>query len=546
MLRVLLNPLVILMLCLSLGFLLGRVKMRFFPANSTLATLVVAIIVNIVVRKFFSDSIQPLSLASEIQTLSFAFFSFVVGFSAGPNFWATVKDSGLKALLKQMLMPIAFCVFAFVAACAVLAVCKGGSQEQFCGLLAGALSQSTILEAVSRGGDPVAYGVAYIPGLIMMILFVQTIAPRILGISLLKSVKNHIDATRQTSSSAVLNIPAYRVQMRAYRIKKTATGIGTSIGEIEASAARRIEVVAVYPRAGEPLVDIGQMTRLNEGDVFVIIGDIRSSKDLTCGEFEEMSDERFHSEKIVFADIVLADERSGVFEALTGKGLLLRSIVRSGRILSEESFSELRGGDVLRVSGFSKNVDQFAREFGYLREESAPTDFVWLTFAIGIALILGSLSFGLVSLGAGCCALITGLILGCLNQRRPDVAHLPPAILLFLRSIGLNLFIAVMALNAKLVPEEVFSLGTLLIVFKSMVVVGVPVICTLLFGHYVLRLSPVVLLGGICGCGTCTPALNALEEETGSSVFTAAYTIPYVVANVLLTLMGCLAVRLVG
>ena len=40
-------------------------------------------------------------------------------------------------------------------------------------------------------------------------------------------------------------------------------------------------------------------------------------------------------------------------------------------------------------------------------------------------------------------------------------------------------------------------------------------------------------------------ALNALEEETGSSVFTAAYTIPYVIGNILLTIMGSIVVEFV-
>ena len=40
------------MFCLALGFLLGRVKCRYLPANSTLATLIIAIVINVLLREF--------------------------------------------------------------------------------------------------------------------------------------------------------------------------------------------------------------------------------------------------------------------------------------------------------------------------------------------------------------------------------------------------------------------------------------------------------------------------------------------------------------
>ena len=66
----------------------------------------------------------------------------------------------------------------------------------------------------------------------------------------------------------------------------------------------------------------------------------------------------------------------------------------------------------------------------------------------------------------------------------------------------------------------------------------------LIFGKYILKLNPVLLLGALTGAGTVTAALNALKEEADSTVPELGYTVPYAFANVLLTVWGTLIVYL--
>ena len=112
-----------------------------------------------------------------------------------------------------------------------------------------------------------------------------------------------------------------------------------------------------------------------------------------------------------------------------------------------------------------------------------------------------------------------------------------------MRTLGLNVFIASLALGAALTPSDIFNIKTLVILVQAMVVAFISIVGTFAFGRFVLRLEPIALLGAICGSGTCTPALNALEEETGSSAFTSTYTIPYVINNILLTMLGTIIIR---
>ena len=121
---------------------------------------------------------------------------------------------------------------------------------------------------------------------------------------------------------------------------------------------------------------------------------------------------------------------------------------------------------------------------------------------------------------------------------------MPKATLSFVRSLGLNLFIASGTLNASLELGSLFNPEMAKTVLGAALVCLIPLFLSLFFGRYVLKLDTVPLLGGLCGSGTCTAALTALEDGTDSRVFTAGYTPAYVLGNITLTLVGFLTMTL--
>jgi putative transport protein len=48
----------------------------------------------------------------------------------------------------------------------------------------------------------------------------------------------------------------------------------------------------------------------------------------------------------------------------------------------------------------------------------------------------------------------------------------------------------------------------------------------ILFGRYVLRMEPPIVLGACAGAGTITAALRAVQDEAGSSIPALGYTVP--------------------
>jgi putative transport protein len=83
------------------------------------------------------------------------------------------------------------------------------------------------------------------------------------------------------------------------------------------------------------------------------------------------------------------------------------------------------------------------------------------------------------------------------------------------------------------------------IVAAGMVVTVMPLAVGTMAARFIFKMSPLMILGGLAGAQTCTPGLNALREASGSNVGALAYTVPYAIGNILLTLWGPVIVAVV-
>ena len=83
------------------------------------------------------------------------------------------------------------------------------------------------------------------------------------------------------------------------------------------------------------------------------------------------------------------------------------------------------------------------------------------------------------------------------------------------------------------------------IVLAGMIVTVVPLAVGTVVSRYVLKMSPLMSLGGLAGAQTCTPGLNALREASDSNIGSVAYTVPYAINNILLTVWGPVVVAIV-
>jgi len=231
-----------------------------------------------------------------------------------------------------------------------------------------------------------------------------------------------------------------------------------------------------------------------------------------------------------------------------GRGVVLLKLVRGGQEIPFSGPTTVDRGDLLRLAGTRRDVERAGEALGYIERPTTATDVVF----VGLGIFLGGL-FGLLSVSVGGLplsltasggALIMGLVFGWLRSVRPTFGRIPEPALWVFDTIGLAVFIGVVGLTAG--PDFVAGLrrtGPSLLAVGFVVAV-IPHIAALLFGRYVLKMNPVILLGACAGAGTVTAALRAIQDEAGSKLPVLGYTVPYAIGNILLTAWGPVVVLL--
>lgn len=187
---------------------------------------------------------------------------------------------------------------------------------------------------------------------------------------------------------------------------------------------------------------------------------------------------------------------------------------------------------------------------GYADRPTSATDMVFVGTGIFLGGLVGLLSLVVwgvpLTLTASGGALVMGLVFGWLRSVYPFFGRIPePAIWIF-DTLGLCMFIAVVGLSAG--PSFISGLQTtgLTLVAVGLVSALLPHTLGILFGRYVLRMEPLIVLGACAGAGTITAALRAVQDEAGSSIPALGYTVPYAIGNILLTAWGPVLVAMMS
>jgi putative transport protein len=231
-----------------------------------------------------------------------------------------------------------------------------------------------------------------------------------------------------------------------------------------------------------------------------------------------------------------------------GQGIILNKITRASQELPFEPNTIIHRGDILNVSGRPADIERTAAAIGYKQLSLLETDLVFVGVGILVGALIGLLSVTVaginITLSTSGGALVMGLFFGWLHSRRPVVGFIPEAALWIFDSLGLSTFLGIVGLAAGPTFISGLSHTGLSILATGLVVSVLPHIVGLLFGRYILKMSPLVLLGAQAGAGTTTTALKAIQDAAGSKIPVLGYTIPYALGNILLTAWGPVIVSL--
>ena len=550
------NPELAIFLTLALGFAVGRLRIGSFTLGTVVGTLLAGVLVG-------QLNVQ---VPAVVKTVFFDLFLFTTGYKVGPQFFRGLK----KDALSQVALTVVLCVTCLVAAFAaakLLAYDMGTAA----GLLAGAFSESTVIgtagEAIQRlalppdektrlvNNIPIAYAVTYLIGTAGLVWFLPVIGPKLMRVNLKAEGKRALGTTAGAAASEPwITSAAHRFDVRAYRVANEQLANRT-VAELEAQP-RDVRVFILRIRREGEIIEPRPSTVIRWDDIIAVATrhEVLVKHGAKLGP--EVDDHALLDIPIETLDVVVTSR------TLTGRplaeigrldiarGVFLKKLVRAGEEMPIIPEMRLDRGDVLTLIGTKTDVERAADMLGYPDWPTHTTDMIFVGTGIVLGGFVGLLSLTIgglpLTLTASGGALVMGLVFGWLRSVRPSFGRIPEAAIWIFDTVGLCVFIGVVGLSAG--PGFVTGLQKTGI---SLVLVGfacalIPHTVAILFGRYVLRMEPLILLGACAGAGTITAALRAIQDEAQSKVPALGYTVPYAIGNILLTAWGPVIVALMS
>ncbi|KAA2212841.1 aspartate-alanine antiporter [Teichococcus oryzae] len=501
------------------------------------------------------------------KSFLFLLFLFGIGYSVGPQFMQALKRDGLR----PMALTVVMCLTGLAVAFAVSRL-LGLDAGFAAGLVSGALTESpamgTATEAINALPLPeperarlvahiaVADAVCYLFGAVGVIWFCSQIGPRLLGVDLQAEalkVEQALGIVRDRPGVASAWRP---FELRAYRLLAQAPVLGRTLREAEALIAQSRSIIQRIRRGGE-ILEAQPELRLEAGDVLAIAGRREVLIEMIGPHAEEVEDRDLLDIPVTMIEAMLArgeldGQRLGeLAEQNWARGVYLRGIRRGGESVPIAPGTALQRGDLVRIVGPETAVKAAASRIGPIVLPAETTDFVVLGLAIflgGMAGVLVQFHLGdmRISLSTSVGTLLAGLVVGHLRTRMPLFGRIPDGAVSLMTALGLAAFVALTGLHAGPIFFGALREAGIGLFLGGIAVTLAPLIVGLYFGHYVLRMNPILLLGALAGAQTFTAAMAAVQERSGSPVAVLGFTPAVPLGHILLTTWGTVIVGLVA
>jgi putative transport protein len=536
------QPVLTLFLIIGMGYLIGGIRIGSFSLGPVAGVLFAGLFLG-----HFDFRMD-----AGAQSVGFALFIFSVGYQAGPRFFDVLRTDGLKYFLLALVVAVTGFSIAVIAT-QLLSLAPGTSG----GLLSGGLTSSPTLAAAQEairsgqikppegltadamiGNVATGYAITYIFGLAGLIAIIKLL-PQMLGIDLEKEAKALEGEVESGTASQPTNVSA-----RIYRVTNEEL-IKIPGKQLREQYWDKTSVVRVR-RDGE-IIAPGQDGFLKLGDELLILAPVEYFTKTISKFGEEITPETSTAQYTETAQIVVINKNAigqSVQELDIARkfGVLLTSVTRMRMEVPRTSDFPLRKGDILTVVGPHEHVDLLGEELGHVEREIAETDMVTFAFGIAIGVVIGlfAITVGQLSIGLGSAGglLTSGLVIGYLRSVYPVFGRMPDAARWILMEFGLLIFMAGVGLRAGGDIIETFVTAGPVLVLAGISVTLIPVFVGYFFGRKVLKIHPVLLLGGITGSMTSGASLSVVTKAANSSIPSLGYTGAYAFANVLLTIAG--------
>ena len=514
-------------LAISIGYWIGGVKLKGFSLGPVTGSLFAGILIG---------QFAHVPISAMAKSLLFLLFLFGIGYSVGPQFLQSLKRDGLRPVV----LAVVVCVTGLLTAI-VIAKALGLDPGFAAGLVSGALTESpamgTASEAINALPLPevertrlvahiaVADAVCYVFGAVGVILFCSVVGPRLLGIDLAAEALKLEQELGISRTAPGVASAWHRFELRAYRIAEHAPIAGLSVAAAEEKfPEHRLFIQRV--RRGDTILEAASDLVIGAGDVVAVSGRRETLVEVLGARAGEIEDRELLDVPVSVVDVLVTSEdlagRSieDVAKENWTRSLYLRALTRGGQEIPLAPGISIERGDILRLVGPEAVVSRAAKQTGVIIAPTKATDFVVLGLAIFLGGLVGVLvTFPIgdmrISLSTSVGTLLAGLVVGHLRTRFPLFGRIPDEAVSLMTALGLAAFVAMIGLHAGPVFVSALAEAGIGLLFGGMVVTIMPMIVGLYVGRYLLRMNPILLLGGLAGAQTMTAGMAAVQDRSG-------------------------------
>ena len=550
------HPELAIFLTLAIGFAIGRVKFKSFSLGTVVGTLLAGVVIG-------QLSIQ---VPAVVKYVFFDLFLFTTGYKVGPQFFRALKKDALPQFALTLVLCVT-CLFAAFGAARILDYDLGTAA----GLLAGAFTESTVIgtasDAINRltispdektaliNNIPVAYAVTYLIGTGFVVWFLPNIGPKLMGINLREEARKLQDQISGSSRGGAGKLSAYQTfAARAYQVTRPDL-LDQRVADLEARPHPHRVFISRIRRQGV-IIDAQPSTVIREGDTVAVLtrSELLMSSGTQIGT--EVSDTELLDFPVELLDVVITNKAfdgKTLTEVATmdiARGVFLKKLTRTGVQIPFTAETKLERGDLLTLIGSETDVARAAKSLGYADRSTVMTDMIFVGLGIFLGGLVGLLTIVVadlpLTLTASGGALIMGLVFGWLRAVHPTFGRIPEAAMWVFDTVGLSVFMACVGIAAGPSFFSGLQKSGISLVAVGLIVAILPHTVAILFGRYVLRMNPLIVLGACSGAGTVTAALRAIQEEAQSELPALGYTVPYAIGNIVLTAWGPVLVAMMA
>ncbi len=523
------NEIFYLFAIISVGYIVGNIKIRGFSLDVT-AMLLVALVAGH----------YGMIISDEFQYFGLAIFLYAIGLQSGPGFFDTIKNEGLRLnIIATVLLLIIFTIIFGYGY--FNDISKNITSGIFTGTLASVTGLAAALEIEHSAQVSVIFGLVYPIGIVTTILFIRFL-PIIFRVDMPKEVEDY-ESTQKARYPEIYtrNFRITNENFRNTEIKKS---------KIESMTQTVIERTTSDNTPEEQNSDI----LLQFGDIIRVVGTEEQLANISIILGQEVGEDHEFNDNMVVLRLLttskdIVGKKIGIIKELRSYRAVITKVRRAGIDIASYPDLTLRLGDKLYVVAPKTYAEKVTNFIGNDLLKYPAADFLPISLGVVFGIILGSIPItlpwiGMIKLSFVGGILIVALVLGRLGRVGPIVWNLSPHSTTLLKTLGQLIFIATLGTNAgKYLVESLENNGIFPVVIAFSTIVFSLSLITLIC-RKILKMNFLDILGLLSGALTSSPSLTMANNLSKTDYPSIAYAAVYPLGLVLTIVLAQLGMKL--